>query len=150
VTGVHIAVGSAVILLSLAAGLVGAWAWWRNVPLTWFWPLLRVSQVAIVIQAGIGVVLLTSGYEPPSLHLLYGLLPIAIAFVGEQLRLASADQVLVRHDIEQAREIERLPQDEQRAIVLEIVRRETGVMAASALVVFLLALRAAGVAGFII
>jgi hypothetical protein len=34
--------------------------------------------------------------------------------------------------------------------VLEIVRRETGVMAAAALVVFFLALRAAGVAGFIL
>jgi hypothetical protein len=150
VTSVHIAVGVAVMALSLVAGLVGSWSWWRGVPLPWFWPLLRASQVAVVIQAAIGVVLLTSGYEPPSLHLLYGLLPIAISFVAEQLRLASADQVLVRHDLDSAREIEGLPEDQQRDIVFEIVRRETGVMAASALVVLLLALRAGGVAGFIL
>jgi hypothetical protein len=45
--------------------------------------------------------------------------------------------------------MEALDEAGQRSIVLEIVRRETGVMAASALVVFVLALRAAGVAGFL-
>jgi hypothetical protein len=45
--------------------------------------------------------------------------------------------------------MESLAEPDQRTIVLEIVRRETGVMAASALVVFVLALRAAGVAGFL-
>ncbi len=149
-TVVHTVVGSLVILLSLAAGLYGAWAWWRGTPAPRFWTLLRASQVVLVVQLVIGVVLLTSGYEPPSLHLLYGLLPVAISFVGEQLRLAAADQVLVKRDLESAREIEGLPAAEQREIVLEIVRRETGVMAASALVVCLLALRAAGVAGFVV
>jgi len=40
----------------------------------------------------------------------------------------------------------RLPEEEQRRIVIEIVRREIGVMALSALVVVFLALRAAGTA----
>jgi hypothetical protein len=40
--------------------------------------------------------------------------------------------------------MEGLPESEQRAIVREIVARETGVMAASALVVCLCAARAAG------
>jgi hypothetical protein len=40
-----------------------------------------------------------------------------------------------------------LDDDEQRGIVLEIVRRETGVMAAACCVVTLLALRAADVSG---
>jgi hypothetical protein len=149
-TAVHTVVGTIVLVLSLAAGLYGAWAWWRAEPAPRFWPLLRASQIAIVVQVVIGVVLLTTGHEPPSLHLLYGLLPVAISFVAEQLRLAAADQVLVKRDLDSAREIEGLPLDEQRAIVMEIVRRETGVMAASALVVFFLALRAAGVAGFVV
>ena len=147
---VHTVVGSLVILSSLAAGLYGLWSWWRAQPAPLFWTLLRTSQVILVVQLVIGVVLLTSGYEPPSLHLLYGLLPVAISFVGEQLRLAAADQVLVKRDLDSARDMEHLPKAEQRDIVLEIVRRETGVMAASALVVCALALRAAGVAGFIV
>jgi hypothetical protein len=40
-----------------------------------------------------------------------------------------------------------LPKDRQRRFALEIVRRETGIMAVSALVVFGLALRAAGTSG---
>ncbi len=97
----------------------------------------------------LGAALLALGHKPASLHILYGVLPIAVSFVAEQLRLVAADQVLVRHDLEAARDMERLPEPVQREIVLEIVRRETGVMAASALVVFFLALRAAGVEGFL-
>lgn len=148
-SAVHAVVGTLVIVLSLLAGLYGGWAWWRGEPAPAFWPLLRTAQVVLVVQVAIGVILLSLGHEPARLHLLYGLLPLGVSFVGEQLRLVAADQVLQRREIESAREIERLPADEQRAIVLEIVRRETGVMAASSLVVFVLALRAAGVAGFI-
>jgi hypothetical protein len=148
-TTVHIALGAAVLVLSLAAGLWGAWSWWRDEPAPGFWVLLRVSQVALVLQVAVGTVLLVLGHEPARLHLLYGLLPLGVAFVAEQLRLVAADQILQRHDMDSAREMEALDEAGQRAIVLEIVRRETGVMAASALVVFVLALRAAGVAGFI-
>jgi hypothetical protein len=148
-TAVHIVLGVAVIASSLAAGAWGAFAWWRGEPAPSFWPLLRVSQVLLVIQVAVGAVLLVLGQSPPRLHVLYGALPLAVSFVAEQLRLVSADQVLARRGLESARDMEALAATEQRAIVLEIVRRETGVMAASALVVFLLALRAAGVAGFI-
>ena len=41
-------------------------------------------------------------------------------------------------------DFEALPRDRQRALALAIVRRETGIMAVSALVIFFLALRAAG------
>jgi hypothetical protein len=148
-TGVHIVLGVAVMATSLAAGLWGAWLWWRAEPQPAFWPLLRTSQVILVAQVIVGGVLLALGKQPANLHLLYGLLPLGVSFVAEQLRLVAADQVLQRRDMETAREMERLPESEQRLIVLEIVRRETGVMAASALVIFVLALRAAGVAGFI-
>jgi HEPN domain-containing protein len=148
-TAVHIVLGAAVLVLSLAAGLWGGWAWYRGEPAPGFWTLLRVSQAALALQVAVGALLLVLGHEPARLHLLYGLLPLAVSFVAEQLRLVAADQVLQRHDMDSAREMERLGDEQQRAIVLEIVRRETGVMAASALVVFVLALRAAGVAGFL-
>lgn len=148
-TGVHIALGVSVLASSLAAGLWGAWLWWRAEPQPAFWPLLRVSQGLLVAQVIAGGVLLALGHEPANLHLLYGLLPLGVSFVAEQLRLVAADAVLQRRSLESAQDMKGLPEAEQRLIVLEIVRRETGVMAASALVVFVLALRAAGVAGFL-
>jgi hypothetical protein len=148
-TGVHIALGIAVLATSLAAGVWGAWLWWRAEPQPAFWTVLRTSQVLLVVQVLLGGVLLALGHEPADLHLLYGLLPLGVSFVAEQLRLVAAEQVLSRRDLESARDMERLPEDQQRLIVIEIVRRETGVMAAAALVVFVLGLRASGVAGFI-
>jgi hypothetical protein len=116
---------------------------------TTFWRLLRASQAVLTVEVLLGGVLLLNGREPVRLHVLYGLLPLGVSFIAEQLRLVAADQVLQRRGLEHAREMERLPADEQQAIVREIVARETGVMAASAVVVFLCALRASGVAGFI-
>jgi hypothetical protein len=150
VVGVHIAVGVGVLVLNLAAGAWGAWSWWRARPAPGFWTVLRASQASIAVQAALGAVLLVLGHHPARLHLLYGLLPLGVSFVAEQLRLVSADQVLQKRGMESARDMEGMSEDEQRGIVLEIVRRETGVMAASALVVFVLALRAAGVAGFVV
>ena len=146
---VHAVVGTLVMVLSLAAGLWGAWAWHRGRISALFWRLLRASQAVLAVEVLLGAVLLLSGREPARLHVLYGLLPLGVSFIAEQLRLVSADQVLQRRGMEQAREMEALPAGEQQEIVREIVTRETGVMAASALVVFLLALRASGVAGFI-
>ncbi len=146
---VHITLGVLVLALSLAAGAYGAWAWYRAEPARYFWPVLRASQAVLALQVALGALLLVLGHEPARLHVLYGALPLGVSFIAEQLRLVSADQVLQRRGMESAREMERLGDDEQRAIVLDIVRRETGVMAAASLVVFLLALRASGVAGFI-
>ena len=148
-TGVHIVLGVSVMVSSLAAGAWGGWLWWTATPQPAFWTVLRTSQALLVVQAIVGGALLATGRQPASLHLLYGLLPLGVSFVAEQLRLVAAEQVLARRDLESARDMEKLPEADQRLIVLEIVRRETGVMAASALVVFVLALRAAGVAGFI-
>jgi hypothetical protein len=141
-TAVHVVVGAAVLLTSLGAALWGAWAWRTGSPASGFWRLLRASQAALFLQAALGGVLLLDGREPAHLHVLYGLLPLAVSFIAEQLRLTAADQVLARRDLESVRD---LPEAEQHLVVTEIVARETGVMAASAFVVFLLALRAAGV-----
>jgi hypothetical protein len=52
--------------------------------------------------------------------------------------------VLGQHDLEGRADVEQLSEDEQRTLVLLIVRREMGVMAASAGVIALLGVRAAG------
>jgi hypothetical protein len=149
VTAVHAVIGAALLATSLGAAIWGAWAWRRGVHAPGFWALLRASQLILAVQIALGGVLLVDGRDPAHLHVLYGLLPLGVSFIGEQLRLASADQVLARRGMDSAREMASLPEADQRAIVTEIVARETGVMAAAAFVVFLCALRAAGVAGVV-
>ena len=141
----HIALGVALVAVNLAAGALGALRWSRAEASRAFWPLLRTGQALVVAQAALGGVLLALGEELPRLHLVYGLLPLGVSFVAEQLRIASADSVLHGRGLRSSREVAALPEPEQREIVLEIVRREMGVMAASALVVVVLGLRAAGV-----
>jgi hypothetical protein len=141
-TGIHIVLGVALIAVNLAAGLWGAFGWWRDRDAPGFWPLLRVGQGLVMVQAVDGAVLLAMGRDLPELHLIYGLVPIGVSFLAEQLRLASADTVLAQRGLEGRADVEALPEREQRALVNAILRREMGVMAASALVVTLLALRA--------
>jgi hypothetical protein len=146
-TGLHVV--SAVLALALcvlAAGW-GAWAWWQG-DVRGFWPLLRLAQAAIVLQALIGGLLLVLGRsEPGSLHTLYGVLPVGVMFFAEQLRIAAADQVLSARDLEDAAAVGRLDDAGQRSVVMAIVRRELMVMAAAAGVCALLLLRAWGTAG---
>jgi hypothetical protein len=144
VTAVHIALGVALIAVNAAAGLYGAFAWWRELPAPRFWPLLRLGQALAVLLAVDGAVLLLLGRDLPRLHLIYGLLPLAVSFFAEQLRLTAAETVLSQRDLEGRSDVERLPESEQHELVRIIVRRELGVMAASALVVTLLGVRAAG------
>ena len=143
-TGVHIAIGVAMVLVNLAAGLLGAWQWWRSSPGRLFWPVLRAGQAITALAALDGLVLVAMGEDLPELHLVYGLTPLGVSFLAEQLRLASADTVLQARDLPDAQAMRELPEAEQHAIVHAIVRREMGVMAASALVVTVLGLRAGG------
>jgi hypothetical protein len=144
VTAVHIVLGAALIAVNLAAGAWGAWCWWRARPAPGFWPLLRAGQALVIVEAADGVILLAMGRDLPELHLIYGLVPIGVSFVAEQLRLVAADTELGRRGLEGRADVEALPEDEQRALVEAILRREMGVMAASALVVAVLGVRAAG------
>ena len=143
-TGIHIGIGVAMVAVNLAAGLLGAWQWWRSTPGTVFWRLLRAGQAITVLAAADGLVLVALGEDLPELHLVYGLTPIGVSFLAEQLRLASADTVLQARDLENAQAMRGLPEAEQHAIVAAIMRRELGVMASSALVVAVLGMRAGG------
>jgi hypothetical protein len=144
VTAFHIALGVALIAVNAAAGLYGALAWWRDIPAPGFWPLLRAGQVLVLAQALDGVILLALGKDLPPLHLIYGLVPIGVSFVAEQLRLTAAETVLQQHDLEGRSDVEKLAPAEQQGLVRDILRREMGVMAASAVIVALLGVRAAG------
>jgi hypothetical protein len=138
VLAIHVTVGIAVIATNLLAGAWGGIAWLRRQPAVGFWYALRVAQVAVVLQVGLGAVLLLSGREAPSgLHYLYGILPVVVSLLAEGARAGAAERELVGLDFES------LPRERQRDIAFAIVRRETGMMAVSALVIFLLALRAA-------
>ncbi|HWX87800.1 MAG TPA: hypothetical protein VNX67_06480 [Solirubrobacteraceae bacterium] len=136
----------AIVLAALNAipGLLGAWRWYRHESSRAFWILLRVGQVgALVYAAAVGILAATGRSSTEELFYLYALLPLAIGFVAEQLRVASAQTILDQHDLPAARAVGELPEDEQHRIVALIVRREMGVMTLSVLVVVFLALRAA-------
>jgi hypothetical protein len=144
---VHIVVGVLCIALVGGAGLWGAFCWHRGSDSPWFWRALRAGQAAVVVEAALGGILLLLGRKESSLHLLYGLLPLAVAFVAEQLRIASAQMVLDSRGLASAAAVGELPEAEQRGIVLSILQRELGVMVIAALVMLVLLIRAAGTGG---
>src|SRR5436309_102188 len=121
---VHLVVGVITIVLSGAAGAWGAWCWWRVRRSAWFWRLLRASQAAVVVQAALGGVLLLMGHKPGNLHVLYGVLPLLVSFIAEQLRVSAAQLVLDQRGFESAQAVGRLPDAEQQAVVVAIVQRE--------------------------
>ena len=95
------------------AAVIGTIAWLAHKnPRAFWWPL-RAGQILVMLEAVIGAALLLDGKDLPRLHLVYGLTPIAVAFLAEQ-----------------------------RALVDAILQRELAVMASSAFVVALLCLRA--------
>jgi hypothetical protein len=138
--------------LNLAPGVLGAWVWWRGDPsdarsARLFWVMLRVGQgAALALAIAVGSLAAAGKTASEGLFYLYALLPLAVAFVAEQLRVASAQTILDQHGLADASAVGQLPEAEQRVLVAAIVRREMGVMAISALVVVFLALRAAGTA----
>ena len=145
-TTVHLVVGVASIALMSAAALWGAWCWYRVQASPLFWRLLRIGQAVIVLQVALGGVLLLLGKQESNLHLIYGLLPLLVSFMGEQLRISSAQMVLDSRGHESAAAVGELLEDEQRLVVMAIVQRELGVMVLAAVVIVVLLARAAGTA----
>jgi hypothetical protein len=132
--------------LNAIAAAWGAWRWSRGLaPDSWFWRAVRAGQAAAVLFAAFCGVLAATGHRPgDGLFWLYALLPLAVAFVAEQLRAISAQAELDARGLASARAMGALDEVEQRGVVASILRREMIVMTCSCGVVVFLALRAAG------
>jgi hypothetical protein len=144
-TVVHIVIGCLALGLNLLAFLLGAAAWLRKRPSPLFWGLLRAGQLTVVVEAAFGGVLVLAGHKATDLHYLYGALPIVVSLIAEQLKISAATQILDARGLENAQAVGGLPAADQRAVVLDILRREIGAMTLSALVVTALLARAATV-----
>ena len=146
-----VAAAIAVAVLNAAPALLGAWLWYwgeaTDLAARAFWVTLRVGQgAALTLALAVGSLAVAGRHPREGLFYLYALLPLAVGLIGEQLRAASAQAVLDRRGLADARAVGSLPKREQHAIVEQIVRREIGVMALACVVVVFLALRAAGTA----
>jgi heme A synthase len=136
---VHLAVGVGLIVLNLLAFAFGGVSWLRDRPSVPFWYLLRAAQVAVVLQALLGGLLVFTAHEATSdIHYLYGILPLVVSFLAEGARTGAAERELGDLDFES------LPAEQQQSLAMAIVRREMGIMAVSCGVILFLALRAAG------
>ena len=136
---VHAIVGFATLALNAVAAVVGAVAWMRQDPSVWFWYVLRLAQATVVVEVGLGVVLLAQGEKPPdSLHYVYAVAPLVIAFVTEGMRVnaAAAEVEKVEGDPEA------LPRREQVLLARRVVVREIGIMTVGVILVVTLLLRA--------
>lgn len=130
-------VGIAVLASNATAGIWGGIAWLRKDPSVWFWYLLRLAQVTVVIQAGIGFALLLRGLQAPDgLHVAYGVAPLVIAFVSEGMRVGVTQRELEDVDLDD------LEHREQVAIARRVALAEMGVMTIGVLMILTLALRA--------
>jgi hypothetical protein len=143
-TGVHELLGWIAIGLNAAAAAVGAVAWLLRANPKPFWWLLRGGQGLIMVEAVTGAALLLDGRDLPRLHLVYGLTPIAVAFLAEQLKVLATQTLLDKRGMEGGADVAKLPRDQQLAFVSAVLRRELGVMATAAFVVAVLAARAQG------
>ncbi|HEX5194725.1 MAG TPA: hypothetical protein VFW09_18155 [Solirubrobacteraceae bacterium] len=141
---VHIVIGVLALGLTGCAAAWGIWCWYRARSSRVFWWLLRAGQGFIVLEAVIGGVWEATAHHASELHLIYGLVPLAVSFLAEQLRIASAQMVLDSRGFESAAEVGELEPSEQRVIVLTIMQRELGVMVLAAVVMTVLLARAAG------
>ena len=136
---VHLVVGVSLIGLNLLAAAWGGVAWLRDRASIAFWYMLRAAQVSVFIQVMLGALLVVTGHEAADgLHYLYGVLPLPVSLLAEAARTGAAEREIGEL------EFETLPADRQRSIALAIVRREMGIMTVGCIVIFFLALRAAG------
>jgi len=135
---VHLVVGICLLAANLVAGVWGGYSWLEHRPSVGFWYALRVAQGTVLLQAFLGLLLVFTGHHASELHILYGVLPLVVSLLAEVVRLGSSAAELGDLDVES------LSPERQTQIAMAIVRRETGIMATACLVIFLLALRAAG------
>ena len=92
-SGLHTSLGAIAIGLNALAAVIGGLAWLARRNPRVFWLALRAGQALIMVEAVIGAVLLLDGKDLPRLHLVYGLTPIAVAFLAEQLKLLAPTNI---------------------------------------------------------
>jgi len=133
-------VGIAVLVSNAVAAGWGAVGWLRKNARASivFWPLLRLAQAAVVVQAVLGFILLARGLAAPDgLHVIYGIAPLVISLVSEAMRAGVAQREL--DDVE---DVEALERGEQVTLARRVALGEMGVMTVGALLILTLALRA--------
>ena len=145
---------AATVTALIAAGLnataagYGGWRWWRVDPDRPAWLLIRAGQIAVLALALLAAGAWLAGHRPDrGLFWVYAFVPLGTSFFAEQFRLLSAQTVLEARGLEDAKAVGRLPKEEQSSIVLQIARRELGVMALAAAVNAFMTLRAAAETG---
>jgi hypothetical protein len=134
------AVGIAVLVANAAAAGWGAVGWLRKnaVASIAFWPLLRVAQATVVVQAVIGLLLVASGASAPDgLHIVYGISPLIVTLFSEGMRAGVAHR-----ELEGVEDLDALDRSEQIALARKVALGEMGVMTVGALLILTLALRA--------
>jgi hypothetical protein len=132
--------GIAVLATNLVAAAWGAIGWLRKDARASivFWPLLRVAQATVVIEAVVGLLLVARGASAPDgLHIAYGISPLIVSLVSEGMRVAVAQR-----ELEDVEDVEALDRDEQVALAKKVALGEMGVMTVGALLILTLALRA--------
>ena len=103
-----------------------------------FWPLLRIAQATVVVQAVVGFVLLARGASAPDgLHAAYGIAPLVISLVSEGMRAGVAQR-----ELEGVDDLDALDRGEQVAVARRVALGEMAVMTVGALLILTLALRA--------
>jgi hypothetical protein len=133
-------VGIAVLATNLVAAGWGVIGWLRKDARASivFWPLLRLAQATVVIQAVIGFLLVARGASSPDgLHIVYGVAPLVVALVSEGMRVGIAQR-----ELEGVDDLEALERSEQITLAKRIALGEMGVMTVGALLILTLALRA--------
>jgi hypothetical protein len=135
---VHLVVGVALLVANLVAGVWGGYEWIEHEMSAGFWVALRTAQATVILQAFLGLLLVFTGHHASDLHILYGALPLAVSLAAEVIRIGASAHEFGDIDVHS------LPEEKQTALAMIILRRDTGIMAVACLVIFLLALRAAG------
>ena len=139
-TGFHIALGIGVLVSNAVAAGWGAVGWLRKdaAASIVFWPLLRLAQATVVVEAVVGLLLLARGASSPDgLHVAYGVAPLVVALVSEGMRVAIAQR-----ELEGVDDVDALERSEQIALARRVALAEVGVMTVGALLILTLALRA--------
>jgi hypothetical protein len=133
-------VGIAVLATNLVAAGWGVIGWLRKDARASivFWPLLRLAQATVVIQAVVGFLLVARGASSPDgLHIVYGVAPLVVALVSEGMRVGIAQR-----ELEGVDDVDALERTEQITLAKRIALGEMGVMTVGALLILTLALRA--------